>query len=89
VFVAVQPSVNRAQIRAIAIGWFIANGETVRFASAPALVARLARALGEGRLDERLLHFSKPKLPIVDELGHLPFEPDAARRYLPVGEPAP
>ena len=43
---AVQPSVNRAQIRAIAIGWFIANGETVLFASAlaPALVARLARA---------------------------------------------
>ena len=43
--------------------------------------AQLARAHGEGRLDERLGHFSKPKLLIVDELGYLPFEPDAAHLF--------
>ena len=37
--------------------------------------------IGEGRLDERLGHFSKPKLLIVDELGYLPFEPDAAHLF--------
>jgi len=47
----------------------ITAGYTVLFASAPALVAQLARANGEGRLDERLLHFSKPKLLIVDSCG--------------------
>jgi DNA replication protein DnaC len=47
----------------------ITAGYTVLFVSAPALVAQLARAHGEGRLEERLLHFSKPKLLIIDELG--------------------
>jgi len=42
------------------------------------MVAALARAHQEGRLEERLLHFSKPKLLIVDELGYLPFEANAA-----------
>ena len=67
---------------AVAIGReAITAGYTVLFASAPALVAQLARAQGEGRLEERLGHFSKPKLLIVDELGYLPFEPNAAHLF--------
>ena len=54
---------------------------TVPFVPAPALVAQLAKAHGEGRLEERLTHFSKAKLLIVDELGYLPFEPDAAHLF--------
>ena len=46
-----------------------------------ALVANLAKAHAEGRLEERLTHFSKPKLLIVDELGYLPLEPDAAHLF--------
>lgn len=59
----------------------ITAGYTVLFAAAPALVAQLARASGEARLEERLSHFSKPKLLIVDELGYLPFEPNAAHLF--------
>lgn len=51
------------------------------FVAAPTLVAQLAKAHAEGRLEEKLTHFAKPKLLIVDELGYLPFEPDAAHLF--------
>ena len=46
-----------------------------------ALVAGLAKAHAEKRLDEKLLALSKAKLLIVDELGYLPLEPDAAHLF--------
>ena len=51
------------------------------FVAAPALVAALAKAHADGRLEERLTFFAKPKLLIVDELGYLPFEPNAAHLF--------
>src|SRR5262249_19615667 len=54
---------------------------SVLFVTAPALVAGLAKAHSEGRLEERLTFFAKPKLLIVDELGYLPFEPNAAHHF--------
>jgi len=44
-------------------------------------VAVLAKAHAEGRLEERLGFFAKPKLLIIDELGYLPFETNAAHLF--------
>ncbi|WP_011910426.1 ATP-binding protein [Cereibacter azotoformans] len=51
------------------------------FVPATTLVATLAKAHAEGRLEEKLAHCAKPKLLIIDELGYLPFEPDAAHLF--------
>ncbi|MCK1634598.1 ATP-binding protein [Bradyrhizobium sp. 162] len=85
-----QPSIDPKQIRdlaasthlSIALGReAILAGYTVQFTTATTLVAGLAKAHGERRLDEKLLALSKPKLLIVDELGYLPLEPDAAHLF--------
>jgi len=59
----------------------IQQGYSVLFATATALVTGLANAHREGRLDDRLSHWAKPKLLIVDELGYLPLEPSAAHLF--------
>jgi DNA replication protein DnaC len=58
----------------------ILAGYTVQFTTATTPVAGLAKAHGERRLDEKLLALSK--LLIVDELGYLPLEPDAALPFV-------
>lgn len=59
----------------------ILAGYRVLFVSATVLVAQLAKAHSEGKLDARIAHFAKPQLLIVDELGYLPFETDAAHLF--------
>ena len=56
-------------------------GYSVLFVQATALITTLARAHAEGRLEDRLGFYAKPKLLIVDELGYLPFEPNAAHLF--------
>lgn len=72
-----QPSLDKAQIREIATGRFIANGEAVLLLGPPGV----GKAHADDRLDERLTHYAKPRLLIIDELGYLPFEPDAAHLF--------
>jgi DNA replication protein DnaC len=59
----------------------IEHGYTVLFTQAPHIVAALSRAHDEGRLEEKLAYYAKPKLLIIDELGYLPFERDAAHLF--------
>jgi len=75
------PGVGKTHL-AIALGRAaIREGYSVLFVTAPALVATLVKAHVEGRLEERLGFYAKPKLLIVDELGYLPFEPSAAHLF--------
>lgn len=70
---------------------------SVQFVTAATLVAALAKAHGDGRLDEQLTIYARPMQLIIDELGYLPFEPNAAhlffqlasRRYSATAERAP
>jgi DNA replication protein DnaC len=75
------PGVGKTHL-AIALGReAILAGYAVQFVTAMTLVASLAKAHGEKRLEDRLLSLAKPKLLIVDELGYLPLEPDAAHLF--------
>jgi DNA replication protein DnaC len=69
---ALPPGVGKTHL-AVALGRdAILPGHSVQFVAATTVVAQLAKGHGEGRLDERLAHFAKPKLLIVDELGYRP-----------------
>jgi DNA replication protein DnaC len=75
------PGVGKTHL-AIALGRAaILAGYAAQFSTATALVAGLVKAQAERRLEERLLTLSKPKLLIVDELGYLPLEPQAAHLF--------
>jgi DNA replication protein DnaC len=101
-----QPSLDRKQVRELATGRWIANGDALLllgppgvgkthlavglgraaieagystlFVQATHLVAALAKAHAEGRLEDKLRYYGKPKLLIIDELGYLPLERNAA-----------
>src|SRR5450830_397374 len=45
------------------------------------------KAHAEGRLEDRLSQLAKPKLLIIDELGYLPFEPNAAHLFFQLVSP--
>ena len=75
------PGVGKTHL-AIALGRAaVENSCSVLFTSATALLAALAKAESEGKLAERLMHYGKPKLLIVDELGYLPFERRSAHLF--------
>ena len=59
--------------------WVVA--ERAALDKAAALMAGLTKAHADGRLEEKLLQLSKPKLLIIDELGYLPLEPAAAHLF--------
>jgi DNA replication protein DnaC len=75
------PGVGKTHL-AIALGReAIERGYSVLFTTASALLTQLSRAQQENRLDERLSHFGKPKLLIIDELGYLPLTTGAAHLF--------
>jgi DNA replication protein DnaC len=59
----------------------IDRGYSVLFITAMNLVANLAKAQADGRLEERLSYYSGPKLLVVDELGYLSFDSGAGNLF--------
>jgi DNA replication protein DnaC len=75
------PGVGKTHL-AVALGReAIRLGYSVLFVPATALLTALSRAHVEGRLEERLSFYAKPKLLVIDELGYLPFETNAAHLF--------
>jgi DNA replication protein DnaC len=75
------PGVGKTHL-AVALGReAVRLGYTVLFVPATALLTTLAKAHTEGRLEEKLGFYAKPKLLIIDELGYLPFEANAAHLF--------
>jgi len=72
------PGVGKTHL-AIGLGRAVVKaGYSVLFVTATELVAALDKGNQEGRLNERLAQYGKPKLLIIDELGYLPFDKHAA-----------
>ncbi len=56
-------------------------GHRVQFATASQWVARLAEAHDAGRLQDELIRLGRYPLLIIDEVGYIPFEPEAANLF--------
>ena len=75
------PGVGKSHL-AVALGReAVRQGYSVLFTPAMALITDLTKGQTEGRLDERLARYAKPKLLIIDEFGYLPLEPHAAHLF--------
>ena len=75
------PGVGKTHL-AIALGReAILRGYSALFTTATSLMTTLAVGHRRGTLDKELLYYSKPKLLIIDEMGYLPFEPNAAHLF--------
>ena len=57
------------------------NLHRVQFATASEWVARLAEAHHAGKLQQELVQFGRYPLLVVDEVGYIPFEPEAANLF--------
>ena len=76
---------DHRSILATALGVAAARqGHRVLFATATDWVARLSEAHDRGRLPAELTRLRRYGLIIVDEVGYLPFEQDAANLFLTV-----
>lgn len=53
-------------------------GHRTQFASATEWVARLGEAKREGRLEKEIARLNRIPLLIIDEVGYIPFDPEAA-----------
>lgn len=75
------PGVGKTHL-AVAVGReAIHRGYSTLFVPAAVLSANLVQAYRQGRFEEKLSQYSKPKLLIVDELGYLPLEPEASHLF--------
>jgi len=76
---AAQPALDRAQIRDLATGRFIANGDALPLLGPPGVgKIHLAKTQTDGRLEERADTLREAEAAHRRRARHLPLEPDAA-----------
>jgi DNA replication protein DnaC len=76
------PGTGKTHCLSIALGVQAARrGQRVAFATAHQWVNRLGTAKRAGRLDEELERLGRIPLLIVDEVGYIPFDPEAAALF--------
>ena len=56
-------------------------GYRVLFTTAAALISMLTKAMGEGRLEDKLKLYTIPRLLIIDEIGYLPIDRQGANLF--------
>lgn len=56
-------------------------GYRVLFTTAAALISTLTKAMGEGRLEDKLKLYTIPRLLIIDEIGYLPIDRQGANLF--------
>lgn len=59
----------------------IEAGYKTQFTSAQSLIASLARAHAENRLEQRLKLYCQPKLLVIDEIGYIPIDRHGANLF--------
>jgi len=75
------PGVGKTHL-AVSLGLkAIEAGYRVLFSSAAHVIATLTKALGEGRLEEKLKLYTTPRLLIIDEIGYLPIDRQGANLF--------
>ena len=79
--VAISPGTGKTHLSIALAVQAARRGYRVAFASAQQWVARLAAAKRQGRLDEELERIGRLPLIVVDEVGYIPFDPEAAALF--------
>lgn len=59
----------------------IERGYRVLFTTAAAMIGALTKAMTEGKLEEKIKHYTVPRLLIVDEIGYLPIDRQGANLF--------
>lgn len=75
------PGVGKTHL-ALALGFeVVRQGQRVYFANASNLIERLVKANHENKLEDRIKGLSRFHLLIIDEMGYLPFDSEAAHCF--------
>jgi DNA replication protein DnaC len=75
------PGVGKSHL-AVGLGLkAIECGYRVLFTTAAGMIATLTKALGEGKLEDKLKLYTVPRLLIVDEIGYLPIDRQGANLF--------
>jgi DNA replication protein DnaC len=59
----------------------IERGYRVLFTTAAAMIGALTKAMTEGKLEEKIKHYTVPRLLVIDEIGYLPIDRQGANLF--------